>query len=76
MQKESIAFSKYGLIATEVSGGFANPSEGLMRGVVHNPRPYKFSKDVEISLGATTYGAPSNYIKDLIEIWAPGELGY
>ena len=76
MQKESIAFSKYGLIATGVSGGFANPSEGLMRGIVHNPRPYKFSKDVEISLGATTSGAPSNYIKDLIEMWAPGELGY
>ena len=75
-QQSSIAYSKYGLVATAVDGGFPNPAEALTRGINHPPRKYKFSKYVEIGAAKTTDGAPSNYIKELIELWAPGELGY
>ena len=75
-QQSSIVYSKYGLVATTVDGGYPNPAEALRRGINHPPRKYKFSKYVEIGAAKTTDGAPSNYIKELIELWAPGELGY
>ena len=75
-QRDTILYSKYGLVATEIGGGGLNPSDDLNRGVIHPPRPYNFSQYVEIELGTITNGAPSNYIKEMIEKWAPGELGY
>ena len=38
------------------------------------PRPFLIGPKVQVGLGASTSGASSNYIKDLINYWAPGEL--
>ena len=38
------------------------------------PRPFLIGPKVQVGLGASTSGASSNYIKDLIDYWAPGEL--
>ena len=38
------------------------------------PRPFLIGPRVQVGLGASTSGASSNYIKDLINRWAPGEL--
>ena len=38
------------------------------------PRPFLIGPNVQIGLGAATSGASSNYIKALINYWAPGEL--
>jgi hypothetical protein len=38
------------------------------------PRPFLIGPRVQIGLGRSTSGASSNYIKDLINYWAPGEL--
>ena len=39
-----------------------------------NPIPFEVSPYVPISRGNSTGGAPSNYIRQLVEQWAPGEL--
>ena len=39
-----------------------------------HPRPFLIGPKVELLRGAATSGATSNYIKDLINYWAPGEL--
>ena len=38
------------------------------------PRPFLNGPRVQVGLGASTSGASSNYIRDLINYWAPGEL--
>ena len=65
----SIVYSKYGLIATELmNNGY--------RGASIRPQPWKLTSKVDVTVGLSASGAPSNYIKELIELWAPGELGY
>ncbi|MFP6572582.1 MAG: serine protease, partial [Vicinamibacterales bacterium] len=39
-----------------------------------NPIPFEVSPYVPIARGHSTGGAPSNYIRQLVEQWAPGEL--
>ena len=39
-----------------------------------NPIPFEVSSYVPIGRGEATGGAPSNYIRELVEKWAPGEL--
>ena len=38
------------------------------------PSPLALSSRVPINPGLSTSGAPSNYIRELVEQWAPGEL--
>ena len=58
--------SEFNKLATEIA-----PSD-----VVYDlqPRPFLIGPRVQVGLGASTSGASSNYIKDLINYWAPGEL--
>tara|TARA_Y100001958_G_scaffold54520_1_gene36682 strand:+ start:1225 stop:3663 length:2439 start_codon:yes stop_codon:yes gene_type:complete len=65
----SIVYSKYGLIATELINNGT-------RGASIRPQPWKLTSKVDVTVGLSASGAPSNYIKELIELWAPGELGY
>jgi len=39
-----------------------------------SPAPFEVSRYVPVARGKSTGGAPSNYIKELVEKWAPGEL--
>jgi len=39
-----------------------------------NPAPFKVSPYVPVARGKSTGGAPSNYIRTMVEKWAPGEL--
>ena len=75
-EQDSILVTKYGLVATEVGTGDNYLNENLIVGFIQSPRPYLFSGDIPVGEGYITDGAPSNYIKELIEKWAPGELGY
>ena len=75
-EQDSILVTKYGLVATEVGTGDNYLNENLIVGFIQSPRPYLFSRDIPVGEGYITDGAPSNYIKELIEKWAPGELGY
>ena len=45
-------------------------------GYQQRPQKWELSKYINIIKGFNSSGAPSNYIKNLIELWAPGELGY
>ena len=65
----SIVYSKYGKSAVEVS------NSGV-RGPSIRPQPWNLTSKVDVTVGYASSGAPSNYIKELIELWAPGELGY
>ena len=58
--------SEFNKVATQIA-----PSD-----VVYDlqPRPFLIGPRVQILRGASTSGASSNYIKDLINYWAPGEL--
>jgi len=38
------------------------------------PRPFLLNPRVQIGLGRSTSGASSDYIRDLVNYWAPGEL--
>ena len=38
------------------------------------PSPFKVSDKVAIWQGYTSMGAPSNYIRTLVDNWAPGEI--
>ena len=58
--------SEFNKLATEIS-----PSDVFYD---LQPRPFLIGPRVQILLGASTSGASSNYIKDLINYWAPGEL--
>ena len=39
-----------------------------------NPAPFEVSPYVPVARGKSTGGAPSNYIRTMVEKWAPGEL--
>lgn len=54
---------KYGLFATEI----------LVDSLQATPAPYSSRGGIPVS-SQVSDGAPSNYIKEMIEIWAPGEL--
>ncbi len=43
---------------------------------VNDNIPFASLNAIEKYLRSNSSGAPSNYIKELIELWAPGELGY
>ena len=58
--------SEFNKLATEI-----DPSATLYD---LQPRPFLIGPRVQVGLGASTSGASSNYIKDLINYWAPGEL--
>jgi len=58
--------SEFNKLATEIS-----PSDVFYD---LQPRPFLIGPRVQILLEASTSGASSNYIKDLINYWAPGEL--
>ena len=76
-EQDSILVTKYGLVATEVGTGDNYLNDNLIVGFIQSPKPYLFSGDIPVGGGfMTTDGAPSNYIKELIEKWAPGELDY
>ena len=76
-EQDSILVTKYGLVATEVGTGDNYLNDNLIVGFIQSPKPYLFSPDIPVGGGfMTTDGAPSNYIKELIEKWAPGELDY
>ena len=61
--------SKYKLLGVEIN------SPGTI-GYQQRPQKWELSKYINITKGYNSSGAPSNYIKNLIELWAPGELGY
>ena len=67
-EEASIVYSKYGLVATELRH---NQPRGTSR-----PQPWSLTSKIDVTKGSASSGAPSNYIKELIELWAPGELGY
>ena len=67
-EEASIVYSKYGLLATELRH---NQPRGASR-----PQPWSLTSKIDVTKGSASSGAPSNYIKELIELWAPGELGY
>ena len=75
-EQDSILVTKYGLVATEMGTTDKYISEYTIVGFIQSPRPYLFSEGVPVGEGYITDGAPSNYIKELIEKWAPGELDY
>jgi len=58
--------SEFNKLATEI-----DPSATLYD---LQPRPFLIGPRVQVGLGASTSDASSNYIKDLINYWAPGEL--
>ena len=62
-EKTSILTNKYGLFALELE----------IDTVGITPAPYSEREDIPIS-PQTSSGAPSNYIKEMVEKWAPGEL--
>jgi len=68
-ENDSIAYSKYKLLGIEIS------VSGTI-GYQQRPQKWELSKYINITKGYNSSGAPSNYIKNLIELWAPGELGY
>ena len=68
-EEASIVYSKYGKSAVEVS------NSGV-RGVSIRPQPWNLTSKVDVTVGYASSGAPSNYIKELVELWAPGELDY
>ena len=65
-EQESLLKSKYNKQAVEI----ATEAWGQILG----PKPFEVSHYVEISQGLHSSGASSNYIRQLIELWAPGEL--
>ena len=65
-EQESLLKSKYNKQAVEI----ATEAWGQTLG----PKPFEVSHYVEISQGLHSSGASSNYIRQLIELWAPGEL--
>ena len=65
-EQESILKTKYNKQAIEI----ATEAWGQNLG----PKPFDISHYVEISQGLHSSGASSNYIRQLIELWAPGEL--
>ena len=75
-EQDSILVTKYDLVATEVGTGSNYLNEYTIVGFIQSPRPYLFSEDIPVGEGFITDGAPSNYIKELIEKWAPGEIDY
>ena len=76
-EQDSILVTKYGLVATEVGTGDNYLNDNLIVGFIQSPKPYLFSEDIPVGGGfMLTDGAPSNYIKELIEKWAPGEIDY
>ena len=68
-ENDSIAYSKYKLLGVEIN------SPGTI-GYQQRPQKWELSKYINITKGYNSSGAPSIYIKNLIELWAPGELGY
>ena len=64
------------MVATEVGTGSNYLNEYTIVGYIQSPRPFLFSEDIPVGEGFITDGAPSNYIKELVEKWAPGELDY
>ena len=76
-EQDSILVTKYGLVATEVGTGDNYLNDNLIVGFIQSPKPYLLSEDIPVGGGfMLTDGAPSNYIKELIEKWAPGEIDY
>ena len=62
-EKTTLLPKKYNLFAVEL----------LVDSVGLRPAPYSDIEAIPVSL-AVSRGAPSNYIKEMIEKWAPGEL--
>jgi len=62
-EKTAILPDKYGLFALELE----------IDTVGITPAPYSEREDIPISAQSSS-GAPSNYIKEMVEKWAPGEL--
>jgi S1-C subfamily serine protease len=62
-EKTTLLPKKYDLFAVEL----------LVDSVSLRPAPYSDIEAIPVSL-AVSNGAPSNYIKEMIEKWAPGEL--
>lgn len=65
-ERTTILRTKYGRRALEINTDILN--------VELNPEPFEVSPYVPIATGIMTLGAPSNYIRTLVERWAPGEL--
>tara|TARA_Y100000590_G_scaffold465445_1_gene637789 strand:- start:529 stop:3309 length:2781 start_codon:yes stop_codon:yes gene_type:complete len=65
-EQDSILISKYGKKALQVPDDIDKPTLGV--------KPFKVSPYVEIASGRYTSGASSNYIRKLVNLWAPGEL--
>ena len=63
LKKTTLLPKKYDLFAVEL----------LVDSVSLRPAPYTDIEAIPVSL-AVSRGAPSNYIKEMIEKWAPGEL--
>ena len=66
MEQASIVSSKYGKRSLEID------ASSLRQHLV--PRPFEVSPNVSITTGLATDGAPSNYIRKMVEQWAPGAL--
>ena len=65
-EQESILITKYNKQAVKI----ATEAWGQNLG----PKPFDVSHYVEISQELHSSGASRNYIRQLIELWAPGEL--
>ncbi len=63
-ERVTVLPSKYGLYALEID----------IDALRLLPSPLALSSRVPINPGLSTSGAPSNYIRELVEQWAPGEL--
>ena len=62
---DSILPQKYGLFATQLAIDTSSVS----------PAPFAPSPLVPAHTGQMTWGATSEYLYELVEQWAPGELG-
>ena len=66
IEQDSVVLSKYGKKALQIDGRPIN--QHLV------PKPFIVSPDVSVTAGLATSGAPSNYIRKMVELWAPGAL--